>query len=535
MDSSTTPEHKDTAQEFVPGVSGFTRTVRRNSVPYIGRLPDEILGKIYLIVMALSMCGSHTSYRYQYLYRWIYITQVCRRWYNVATRLSALWSQVVIPSNNQLITLLLERSREASLCITYDDANVQLDEETVEILHSTLARHLHHIRKLSLSIAPEAYETVRDTFSQPAPKLETLQICTRAKERPLPQVYLDHEMMPSLKVFRSSSGFRVSWEQLSRMTTLQVLDLSCDYGSDAIFMLSRVLDALAGMPLLQTLRLRGFKVLLDGSARTISLDNLAECNLASTPATCSALLQHIRTPSDLQLTIMYAAIREEDLSSLAMPLLTKLTGSTTLDSPAPLTGISVSITGPDAVALNAYPRNPDSWKIRLQIPFGVRYLDHLFKALAPSLQSVQELDVSLRNLAEAPEIFSVAHFVWLSSFMPNVTTLRCAYWSVPNYVAGLCNMHSTPHVERTRFAWPSLKTLVLQFVPFSVDGRFFHGDSGYDVQCVTLLREGLMKRQSSGCTMLNCLVIRMCRLKESDLKMLEDCCGEVVCEHNHKI
>ncbi|KAJ3539594.1 hypothetical protein NM688_g6342 [Phlebia brevispora] len=484
------------------------------------------------------MCGLHAHYRYQYLYRWIYITQVCRRWYNVATRLPALWSQVVIPSNNQLIKLLLERSREAPLSIIYDDANVQLDKQTMETFHSALTGHLHHIRALSLTIAAEVYDAVRNAFSQPALELNTLQICTRAKECPFSQVDLDHKMMPALKVFRSSSGFRVSWEQLSRMVTLQVLDLSCDYGSDAIFMLSRVLDALAGMPLLQTLRLRGFKVLVDGSARTISLDNLAECNLASTPATCSALLQHVRTPSDLQLTIMYAAIREEDLSSLAMPLLTKLTGSTTLDSPAPLTGISVSITGPDAVALDAYPRNPNSWKIRLQIPFGVRYLDHLFKPLSPSLQSVQELNVSLRNLAEAPEIFSVAHFVWLSNFMPNVTTLRCAYWSVPNYVAGLCNMHSTPHVERTRFAWPSLKTLVLHHVPFSADGRFFydnHNNSGYDVRCITLLREGLIKRQSFGCTMLDHLVIRMCRLKESDLKMLEGFCGEVVCEHNYRV
>ncbi|KAJ3550440.1 hypothetical protein NM688_g5075 [Phlebia brevispora] len=502
----------------------------------IERLPNEILGEIFIFVMSLFLDSYATDYGE--LYCWIPITRVCRHWYNVAVQVPVLWAWISLPNDETVVELLLRRSKGTSLYVMYDDSNAVPPSDGVTVLKHVLKDHLSRIRDLFLNINPTAFEEIRDKLSEPAPKLTVWHMRTYSRGNDLPEAYLDHQNMPSLKAFRNSGNYNVPWAKLASMSTLRELNLSYDRPR-ADIMLSKVLDTLVGMPLLETLRLSGLSIVVGRTTQKISLARLSLCKVHAPPIICSAILQHILTPSDMKMHISHTELRDTDRPLLMVPVLSKLSGETTLSPPHPIITLGV-ICGHDSVTLYGWRsmvafEDPTCNGFEEVCTFRVHIrsaepLADLLKTLP--LQSVQQLQIH-SHLFPHEELSpsEVVDLAMLSDKMPNISTLMCARWPLSSCADVLCNPYIS--VSGSGFAWPSLHTLVLQNVSFRSTGGLldmvYSPDDGLSIMP---LWRGLLKRQTSGCSILDRLVIRKCAVKDEDLDLFKQCCDELVSEHN---
>ncbi|KAJ3544852.1 hypothetical protein NM688_g5694 [Phlebia brevispora] len=492
-----------------------TEQTEQTAGSLINGLPDEILGEIFLQTMHLFL--EYACQESRTCSHWIFITSVCRRWHDVAVRFPALWSYLILPCDKACLALLLEWARDAPLHVVYTSHYIGLDT-----LQLVLKEHLHHIQTLSLDVSRVEYErSVRDELTRPAIHLRILEI----------------EMRTGATLSPECDNI-VPWKSLSSMATLRVLDVeNRTFSSEGITM-AALLGVLAGVPLLRRLQLHKFVVVLVGQLSTTSLKNLEECDLHSTPAACSALLQHIITPEDMRIWVEYHSLGDADHPLVLASIATKPSSvSSRLLSFAiflscrqrrnergrrrrveyvTLSGCK-PLVGPERVLrMDDY----DTCALSLFLEFVSRPppLKDLLRSL--SLHLVQHLQVSLDDIHKASFDLSA-----LSDKMPNLTMVTCTQWQISLVLDSICNLHVA--MSGGGLAWPALTTLVLQEVSFSSRPH-----SHYDVKCVMLLRAGLLRRQTGGCATLDHLFIRMSTIEGSDLRILEGCCREIICERN---
>lgn len=114
--------------------------IRSNASP-IGTIPNEILAIIF---------EEMHSFRYYYGQFELHLSQVARRWRDVAINARSLWSEIDIyvnkPQKIELISLYLSRSKSAPFDLT---ARENLHDNNCQvILGQLLADHIHHCRQL---------------------------------------------------------------------------------------------------------------------------------------------------------------------------------------------------------------------------------------------------------------------------------------------------------------------------------------------------------------------------------------------------
>ncbi|KAJ3558755.1 hypothetical protein NM688_g733 [Phlebia brevispora] len=532
MECSTDDTLPETMGMVAPDVIDAPSPIQHEANCFVHCLPNEILGEIFFLTMSHFMW--HPQPRFQQSGHrvsyggWIFITGVCRRWYTVAVHIPTLWSHLLLPCDKVFIKLLLQRSQDTPLHVVnhraFDNKSIA---EVPEMLQLVLPQQLHRIRTLSLHIHRDAYKDfVHEALTLPAPNLHTLEVDIWSSNAP--DICIHHHLMPSLRVFRNSGRDNAPWESLSSMATLQVLDLNNQFFGGKVA-LSTVLDVLAGVPLLQKLRLHHFVPVAAGELQAVRLKRLEECDLLSTPAACVALLRHITTPPDVRILISYYPLSGMDypqpMESIAMKS----------ETASPLVSFAIF------VALGHYRRttvagwkSPVGLEHTLDLDNGSAFrlalqeappLHHFLRPL--SLLSVRQLHLRLTAesiLAPLPDITDLAV---LSSMMPNVTELSIVWWPLPICVDALCNHRMT--ASGSKFPWPRLTTLVLEHVLCRRPDPPSPNDCEYGGK---LLRTGLLRRQAGGCAMLDRLVVRMCSLEESDLPILQDCCRKLICENN---
>ncbi|KAJ3552648.1 hypothetical protein NM688_g4038 [Phlebia brevispora] len=493
----------------------------------IDRFPNEILSTIFMSF--LPNCFPDSP---QKTYAWVSVIRVCRRWYDVAVHVAALWAYIYLPCDNAVVELLLKRAKDAPLYLTYDYRN----SKSIAVVKDLLKDHLYHIRHLDLCINPVLFEEIRGTLSKPAPKLSIWSMGSWESGDNIVEPYLDHETMPSLRVFRTYGMCTVPWAKLSRMSTLRELNIK-HYHADANITLSTVLDALTGIPLLEELHLTVNWMVVGNIARAITLKNLALCYVNASATICSALLQHILTPPDMKMRIIFPRQKIRDRPLLAIPILSKLSGETTLSPPAPLTGFSISYNQKEHSGILRGWRSLTGFKgsshckLRDITAFEIGLFPDnkpLADILTPwPLDSVQELHIKLPLPGRTPELSlsGIVDLAMLSDQMPNVTMLMLECWPLPSCVDVLCNPFLA--VSGNGFAWPSLDTLLLKWVEFASDHSYARNDGS---RSIAYLRDGLVKRQASGCSMLGRLIIRKCDVEELDLSILQGCYRELIVE-----
>ncbi|KAJ3558756.1 hypothetical protein NM688_g732 [Phlebia brevispora] len=492
---------------------------------FINRLPNETLGDIFLLTMSLWVrdLNLHTASDRAYYRGWIFVTGVCRRWYDVTIHLPSLWSHLLLPCDEAFAMLLLQRSQDAPLYVysRSPPANAS-SSDSPGILRMVLEQHFHHVRELSLHIDRKlrSCDSVLDTLDRPAVKLRALKVKIDGFD---PEMATRQPLHP-LGVLKSLDRHCAPWR-----STLQELDLENRPFSLNI-MLSMVLDVLTGVPLLRKLRLRNFIIIPRGELQAVQLKNLEECDLLSTPAACVALLQRIEIAPNTKLFVAYNT-SGEDHEELIAPIVTKLSNLSSLLS----FGIFASprfkhmeLAGWKSPVGVERKLDLSNSAFRLAFPTDWAWNPSLLQDLLRPLPllSVQYLHLHLSAKTFPALLTNLIDIPMLSGRFPNIIELTLELWPAPVCIDAICNPHLM--ASGNLFVWPALTTLVLENVFWSkLDSR-----SIYYSESVKLLREGLLKRQAGGCAMLDRVVVRLSELEESDLSVLQDCCREIVCERN---
>jgi len=194
-------------------ISIFTR---RNMLVPISMLPTEIFARIFHFV---ALSESH------YSLDWIRVTNVCRRWRQIAIDDSTLWTHFSTSFsrwNNKWIARRLFRARNAPLII---DLNGVIRRDTL----SLFPPHISHTRELYLhSLTLDHSKIVHEINIHKAPALEHLELTSGAPTPVAIQDLVGRSFfkggpLPNLRIFRVS-GTIFPWSRVpcGRLTQLKV-------------------------------------------------------------------------------------------------------------------------------------------------------------------------------------------------------------------------------------------------------------------------------------------------------------------------
>ena len=139
---------------------------RRNALVPIGRLPPEVLGEIFLILVKERFYRLHERMNLPDYY--YYTTSkrccfeflgVCHHWREVALRTPRLWSYILLHNRSKLdmVGTCLERSRNAPLTITW---LARCSFPQGDGWQEDIARNMYRIRYLTAELRPSFFKSV---------------------------------------------------------------------------------------------------------------------------------------------------------------------------------------------------------------------------------------------------------------------------------------------------------------------------------------------------------------------------------------
>ena len=150
--------------------------MRRNGFTPISLLPPEVLARVFhFLVLEDPPCSPEWDRG------WMRVTQVCRFWRQVAQGDSSLWATIswrLNPTNTELISEMLDRSRDAPLDIDLDFGFdfVIYGPRCREVL-LMFPPHLPRIRKLRLyNLSTSYFDILQRIYGREAPALEHFEL-----------------------------------------------------------------------------------------------------------------------------------------------------------------------------------------------------------------------------------------------------------------------------------------------------------------------------------------------------------------------
>ncbi|KAJ7043642.1 hypothetical protein C8F04DRAFT_1072825 [Mycena alexandri] len=211
---------------------------RRNGLSSIGRLPPEMLSRIFFFVQSDT-------------FSWIKaVSHICRHWRAVALGCPSLWCSPIF-SRPKWAHEMLKRSKMAPLSIRVD--LTYLMPRMLEAVHSTLGQ-ISRIGELDLTTGPGSIQQILN-LSDPAPYLHSLSLSSPVYNREqltLPATFLNGEAPRLRKV--ELTRFGIAWDSplMSNLVHLKIHDPDATARPSSI---DELVKALGRMPLLETLEL----------------------------------------------------------------------------------------------------------------------------------------------------------------------------------------------------------------------------------------------------------------------------------------
>jgi hypothetical protein len=127
-------------RQITPPYAAFADPkTRQNTFTSIGRLPPEVLSKIFKLIIGLD----HTQFSIGTL-QWMHLMEVCCHWRSLIIGSPLLWSWLAF-HNEGLTSEMLQRSKASSLVIKVDlsDAESMLGAVALALSHISRIRILH--------------------------------------------------------------------------------------------------------------------------------------------------------------------------------------------------------------------------------------------------------------------------------------------------------------------------------------------------------------------------------------------------------
>ncbi|KAG8942873.1 hypothetical protein FRC04_003448 [Tulasnella sp. 424] len=223
------------------------RTVKlireRNTLIPIGKLPAELLGLIFYLVL-FTPSGRRWS---RFVPRITTLGAVCRWWRDIVQQTPSFWAQISSTDHADFVSEALERSHQVPLHLTY--IGRYADGPKSPFLDKALP-HLH--RWESVAIHQPNVIAVATYFSLPAPALKALRLSTRSEQATQPVVFgnLFGGVLENLEEFRVASWKEIDWRVVS-CRRLRVLDIERENFLD----MGVIFNILSANPSLEVLRL----------------------------------------------------------------------------------------------------------------------------------------------------------------------------------------------------------------------------------------------------------------------------------------
>ena len=278
---------------------------RRNQQTFIGRIPNEILSLVFVAFVGghdclrASVCGPY----------WFQLTQVCRRWRQVALCDPSLWTHISSQYGNH-ITEMLQLSKQLPLKV---DIVVTYGRTFMVNGLSKILEEAARIHTLCLSV-PSAVilQSAVDLMVQPAGILDTLELEVSSS---LDTWLLPNELfaakIPRLRrLHLHNCGIRWDSPLLTNLTDVAIR--LPEYGERVErFSLSVVIGRLRDMPTLRVLRLEYCVIsILDGDAASgepiepLELPLLEGLHLSDEILTVTSVLGLVRVPCSASISLV---------------------------------------------------------------------------------------------------------------------------------------------------------------------------------------------------------------------------------------
>ncbi|KAI0045885.1 hypothetical protein FA95DRAFT_1560659 [Auriscalpium vulgare] len=267
----------------------------------INRFPTELLIQIFLCCLQDKPLRDQRSSRL--MLGWINITYVCQRWRDVALDCAHLWTHVSIGMGDAWVEEMLLRSGQKDLYL--DDLNSHYSEWSVpEVRRKGLIKQ-NAYRVRSIDMNPIQPEDIIKAFDQPVPRLEHMHLRDSVDMGGNSVQILNAPKLRHLKL--DGLAHRFSWTS-SELHNLVTLHLSSKGQGLASTSVGEVIDALHGMPLLESLVLHycvphAAPGHASASHRAVKLARLRNCSIYGRLHAVAYLITVLCLPADVQLDL----------------------------------------------------------------------------------------------------------------------------------------------------------------------------------------------------------------------------------------
>ncbi|KAI0048804.1 hypothetical protein FA95DRAFT_1678017 [Auriscalpium vulgare] len=282
--------------------------LERNALILISTLPDEILSQI-MLEYALDMDIFSN--------KWTGILFVCRRWYEVASSHSQLWSFLkVSPYSGSETRVRIRNSKEYPLTCIFEPLHNGL------VANHILQQHRHRIR--SLTINAENTEALEMAFkaADALPVLETLSVCYEGHDSYSLPAFIFGVGAPLLHIITLERINFSHWKRLSNLTELTLIQR---HGSN--HPLPTMDELLAVLDRSHGLRYLNIRAYLPTTTYTtisgaVALPCLERAELSGTPRSIEMFLRSVSFPATTSLAIKVfgATYTATMLSGLLVPI-----------------------------------------------------------------------------------------------------------------------------------------------------------------------------------------------------------------------
>ncbi|KAI0055613.1 hypothetical protein BV25DRAFT_1736719 [Artomyces pyxidatus] len=484
---------------------------RRNALSPIGRLPPEILVRIFSFDTTPDD-GSPT-------YHLMRITHICRRWRSVAIGCPTLWGCINLAVDRRWAKVMLARAKAAPLSLLVQRSQDKMTEDDVALVvqHFPHIRNLHLLNRLSDDAA--LISKLHQKLTAPGPLLESFWLGIRDADHEewltLPQNIFDGHA-PRLRRLRVNNFSYFPWQSpvLSCLVDLSISLDSSPLPSQS-HPLDKILDALERMPALRSLLLDSCLPQAsdqDGS-RIVDLTRLSHCTLFDDICDCSQFLRSIRLHPDTLIEVGVQCSGDHGDDSVDTFLCVLMSNPCASHSSFPRlrfytdsgNELLVHHNEPFAYSrIDAYrtlPTSPDEDEnASLVVYFHLDYelpkygdtqvvLETFCAMLPDSMDSVRRLDV------HTGMVWTVDEWVNILCLAKNLTEIRAASESADTVCDALATVVEWHREKSARvFVCPKLSSLTL------LSAILQHSDS-YPAEPASLAfraPQGLEKRRRSG-------------------------------------
>ena len=148
--------------------------VRRNDLLLVNRLPNEVLGKIFLYCTdGWPLLATRNPWILDIAPAWIQLTYVCSRWRQIALGYSELWCNIQAGIVSPWIERFIERAFPRLVNVDLEVLNARPMET------DTIISHISRIRQLNAEGYVDAVAFFLSKLTRPTPSLESLSISGR--------------------------------------------------------------------------------------------------------------------------------------------------------------------------------------------------------------------------------------------------------------------------------------------------------------------------------------------------------------------